>query len=63
MANFTKKAIKDTFIALLEEYPISEITVKTFWDKSDTRYDRHSKHFLIYEKSPLQIDHGKGCSF
>lgn len=28
MANFTQKAIKDTFIALLEERPLSEITVK-----------------------------------
>lgn len=29
MANFTKKAIKETFITLLEERPLSEITVKT----------------------------------
>lgn len=29
MSNFTKKAIKETFIALLEERPLSEITVKT----------------------------------
>ncbi len=28
MANFTKKAIKDTFISLLEEHPLSDITVK-----------------------------------
>jgi len=28
MANFTQKAIKDTFISLLEEHPLSDITVK-----------------------------------
>ena len=28
MADFTKKAIKETFIALLEERPLSDITVK-----------------------------------
>lgn len=28
MANFTQKAIKETFVALLEEHPLSEITVK-----------------------------------
>ncbi len=28
MANFTKKAIKETFLALLRERPLSEITVK-----------------------------------
>lgn len=28
MANFTKKAIKNTFVLLLEERPLSEITVK-----------------------------------
>ena len=28
MANFTKKAIKDTFISLLKEKPFNQITVK-----------------------------------
>ena len=29
MTDFTKKAIKDTFVELLEEYPLNEITVKS----------------------------------
>ena len=33
MANFTKKAIKETFIALLEEHPLSDITVKDIAEK------------------------------
>ena len=28
MPNFTKKAIKETFVALLEERPLNRITVK-----------------------------------
>ena len=28
MPNFTKKAIRDTFLSLLEEHPLSEITIK-----------------------------------
>ena len=28
MANFTKKAIKETFVELLEEHPLSDITIK-----------------------------------
>lgn len=28
MANFTKKAIRDSFVKLLNEKPISQITVK-----------------------------------
>lgn len=28
MANFTKKAIKDTFLELLDDHPLSDITVK-----------------------------------
>jgi len=33
MANFTKKAIKDTFIELLNERPLSQITVKDIVEK------------------------------
>lgn len=40
MANFTQKAIKDTFISLLEEHPLSDITVKNIEAKS--RQSRHN---------------------
>ena len=33
MANFTRRAIKETFLALLEQRPISEITLKDIVEK------------------------------
>lgn len=53
MANFTKKAIKDTFIALLEEYPLSEITVKTLVEKCGINRNSFYYH---YQDIPALID-------
>lgn len=45
MANFTRKAIKETFIALLEERPLSEITVKTVVETCGVNRNTFYYHF------------------
>ena len=48
MANFTQKAIKDTFISLLEERPLSDITVKNIVETCGI--NRNSFYFLPIKK-------------
>ena len=45
MANFTKKAIKETFIALLEEHPLSDITVKDIVKKCEINRNTFYYHY------------------
>ena len=45
MANFTKKAIKDTFIELLNERPLSQITVKDIVEKCGINRNSFYYHF------------------
>ena len=45
MANFTKKAIKETFIALLEERPLSDITVKDIVGKCGINRNSFYYHY------------------
>jgi len=45
MANFTKKAIKDTFIQLLSERPLSQITVKDIVEKCGINRNSFYYHF------------------
>lgn len=53
MANFTKKAIKETFIALIEEYPLSEITVKDIVKKCGINRNSFYYH---YQDIPTLIE-------
>lgn len=45
MANFTKKAIKESFISLLEEMPLSAITVKTIVEACGINRNSFYYHF------------------
>lgn len=45
MANFTKKAIKDAFTELLEQIPLSEITVKTIAEKCEINRNSFYYHY------------------
>lgn len=45
MANFTKRAIKDTFIELLNEHPLSQITVKDIVLKCGINRNSFYYHF------------------
>ncbi len=45
MANFTKKAIKDTFIELLEDHPLSDITVKDLVEKCGINRNSFYYHY------------------
>lgn len=45
MANFTKKAIKDTFIELLNERPLSQITVKDIVERCGINRNSFYYHF------------------
>lgn len=45
MANFTRKAIKETFITLLEERPLSEITVKDIVETCGINRNSFYYHF------------------
>lgn len=45
MANFTRKAIKETFIALLEERPLSDITVKDIVETCGINRNSFYYHF------------------
>lgn len=53
MANFTKKAIKETFITLLEERPLSEITVK---DIVETCGINRNSFYYHYQDMPALIE-------
>ena len=53
MANFTKKAIKDTFIAMLEERPLGEITVK---DLVETCGINRNSFYYHYADIPSLIE-------
>ena len=53
MANFTKKAIKETFIALLEEHPLSDITVKDIVKKCGINRNSFYYH---YQDIPALIE-------
>ncbi len=53
MANFTKKAIKETFIAMLEEHPLSEITVKDIVEKCGINRNSFYYH---YQDIPALIE-------
>ena len=45
LAGFTRKAIKETFITLLEERPISEITVKDIVETCGINRNSFYYHF------------------
>jgi len=45
MANFTKKAIKDTFIELLSDRPLSQITVKDIVEKCGINRNSFYYHY------------------
>ena len=45
MANFTKKAIKDTFITLLKEKPFNQITVKDIVDECGVNRNTFYYHY------------------
>ncbi len=45
MANFTKKAIKETFITMLEERPLSDITVKDIAEKCEINRNSFYYHY------------------
>ena len=51
--NYTKKAIKETFISLLEEYPLSEITVKSIVDKCEIN---RNSFYYNYQDIPALIE-------
>ncbi len=53
MANFTKKAIKETFIALLEEHHLSDITVKDIAEKCEINRNTFYYH---YQDIPALIE-------
>ncbi len=53
MANFTEKAIKDTFITMLEERPLSEITVKDIVEKCGINRNSFYYH---YQDLPALIE-------
>ncbi len=53
MANFTKKAIKETFITLLEEHHLSDITVKDIVEKCEINRNTFYYH---YQDIPALID-------
>lgn len=45
MANFTRRAIKETFLALLEEQPFSDITVKDIVEKCGINRNSFYYHY------------------
>lgn len=45
MADFTSKAIKETFIALINEHPLSEITVKSIVEKCGINRNSFYYHY------------------
>ena len=45
MANFTEKAIKETFLSLLSERPLSQITVKDIVEKCGVNRNSFYYHF------------------
>ena len=51
--NYTKKAIKETFISLLEEYPLSDITVKDIVEKCEINRNSFYYH---YQDIPALIE-------
>lgn len=53
MANFTKKAIKETFLNLLEERPLSEITVK---DIVETCGINRNSFYYHYQDLPSLLE-------
>jgi len=53
MANFTQKAIKDTFISLLEEHPLSDITVKNI---VETCGINRNSFYYHYQDIPTLIE-------
>ena len=53
MANFTKKAIKESFIDLLEEHPLSDITVKDIVEKCEINRNTFYYH---YQDVPALIE-------
>ena len=65
MANFTEKAIKETFIELLEEHPLSQITIKDIVKKCGINRNTFYYHYdgmpaliaeIIEEESKSIID-------
>ena len=53
MANFTKKAIKETFISMLEERPLTNITVKDIVEKCGINRNSFYYH---YQDIPALIE-------
>ena len=53
MANFTQKAIKETFISLLEEHPLSDITVKNI---VETCGINRNSFYYHYQDIPALIE-------
>ena len=53
MANFTRKAIKETFLALLEERPLNDITIKDIVEKCGINRNSFYYH---YQDLPTLIE-------
>ncbi|MBO4762115.1 MAG: TetR/AcrR family transcriptional regulator, partial [Lachnospiraceae bacterium] len=53
MANFTEKAIRETFVELLNEYPLSQITVKMIVEKCGINRNSFYYH---YQDIPALIE-------
>ena len=53
MADFTRKAIKETFLSLLEKYPLSEITIKRIVE--ECKINRNTFYYH-YQDLPDLID-------
>lgn len=53
MANFTRRAIKETFILLLEERPLSNITVKDIVERCGIN---HNSFYYHYQDLPSLIE-------
>lgn len=53
MANFTRKAIKESFVKLLEQHPLSEITIKDIVE--DCGINRNSFYYH-YQDMPALIE-------
>ena len=53
MANFTKKAIREAFIQLLEERPLSQITVKDIVDRCGVN---RNTFYYYYQDIPQLLE-------
>ena len=60
MPNFTKKAIKETFVALLEERPLNRITVKDIVEACGI--NRNSFYYHFQDLPALLVELGRAAA-